>query len=152
MEKTANGQPANILLVEDNSGDARITMEVLDDCKVSTKVSLAKDGVEAMSFLRREGKFRAAPRPDLILLDLNLPRRDGREVLTDIKEDADLGRIPVIVLSTSASEQDIHWAYEHHCNSYITKPGDLDEFITVIRSIEDLWLSTVTLPTRQPGR
>jgi len=148
MKRTVNGQPINILLVEDSSGDARLTMEVLDECKTRSQVSLVEDGVEAMAFLRRTGRFGEAPRPDLILLDLNLPRRDGREVLADIKEDADLRRIPVVVLSTSGSEEDIRSAYEHHCNCYVTKPGDLDEFITAIRSVEKLWFRTAALAPR----
>ncbi|HWP29423.1 MAG TPA: response regulator [Chloroflexota bacterium] len=139
-------RPIEILLVEDNPGDVRLTIEALRDGKIRNNLHVARDGVEAMAFLRREGPYANAPRPDLILLDLNLPRKDGREVLAEIKADARLRTIPVIVLTTSAAEQDVVQSYNLHANCYITKPVDLDQFITVIRSIEAFWLMIVTLP------
>ncbi|EPX60231.1 Two-component system response regulator [Cystobacter fuscus DSM 2262] len=140
------GRPIEILLVEDNPGDVRLTIEALKEGKVSNRLSVARDGVEALAFLRREGAHANAPRPDLILLDLNLPRRDGREVLAEIKADARLRRIPVVVLTTSKAEEDILRTYDLHANCYINKPVDLDQFISVVRSIDDFWLSVVRLP------
>jgi CheY-like chemotaxis protein len=134
--------------VEDNPGDVRLTVEALKDAKVHNNLHVAKDGVEAMSFLRREGAHAGAPRPDLILLDLNLPRKDGREVLEEIKEDTSLRRIPVVVLTTSEAERDILKAYNLHANCYITKPVGLEQFITVIKTIEDFWLMIVKLPPK----
>jgi chemotaxis family two-component system response regulator Rcp1 len=139
-------RPVEILLVEDNPGDVRLTIEALRDAKVRNNLHVARDGVEAMAFLRREGPYANAPRPDLILLDLNLPRKDGREVLAEIKADARLRAIPVVVLTTSAAERDVVQSYNLHANCYITKPVDLDQFIAVIRSIEEFWLMVVTLP------
>jgi two-component system, chemotaxis family, response regulator Rcp1 len=141
-----NPRPIEILLVEDNPGDVRLTIEALRDAKVHNRVSVAKDGVEAMAFLRREGQYGDARRPDLILLDLNLPRKDGREVLAEIKADAGLKHIPVVILTTSRAEQDILKSYDLHANCYVTKPVDLDQFITVVRSIENFWLTVVALP------
>src|SRR5439155_118454 len=141
------GRPAEILLIEDNEGDIRLTQEVLKDGKVRNRLSVARDGEQAMAFLRRQGEFSDAVRPDLILLDLNLPRKDGREVLNEIKQDPQLRVIPVVVLTTSNSEQDVLTAYEHHTNCYICKPVDLEQFINVIRSIEGFWLQIVKLPT-----
>ncbi|KAF5413626.1 MAG: putative methanogenesis regulatory protein FilR2 [Candidatus Methanogaster sp.] len=138
--------PIEILLVEDNPGDVRLTQEVLRDGKVRNNMSVAKDGVEAVAFLRQTGEYAGAPRPDIILLDLNLPKKDGREVLADIKTDHDLKNIPVVVLTTSSAEQDIVRSYDLHANCYITKPVDLDQFIRVIRSIEDFWLTIAKLP------
>lgn len=135
-----------ILLVEDSPGDVRLTQEVLREAKVLNHLYVVQDGVEAMAFLRREGKFTTAPKPDLILLDLNLPKKDGREVLMDIKSDDTLRRIPVVVLTTSQAEEDIVKTYELHGNCYITKPVDLSQFIRVVKSIEDFWLSIVELP------
>jgi chemotaxis family two-component system response regulator Rcp1 len=146
MSHQSSGQPIEILLVEDNPGDVRLTQEAFKEGKVSNKLSVARDGVEALAFLRREGEYAGAPRPDVILLDLNLPRKDGREVLAEIKEDADLRRIPVVVLTTSQAEQDILKTYNLHANCYITKPVDLERFITVVKSIETFWLSVVKLP------
>jgi chemotaxis family two-component system response regulator Rcp1 len=143
---TSTGRPVEILLVEDNSGDVRLTVEALKEGKVRNNLHIARDGVEAMAFLRREGEHIEAVRPDLILLDLNLPRMDGREVLTAIKSDAMLRTIPVVVLTTSRAEQDVLRSYELQANCYITKPVDLDQFITVVKSIEDFWLTIVTLP------
>jgi chemotaxis family two-component system response regulator Rcp1 len=140
--------PIQILLVEDSPGDVRLTQEVLRSARIANRLHVAEDGEEAMRFLRREGDHADAPRPDLILLDLNLPRKDGREVLAELKGDAELHTIPVIVLTTSNAERDILRSYELSANSYITKPIDLDEFITVVRSIESFWLSIVRLPPR----
>ncbi len=142
----SNARPIEILLVEDNPGDVRLTMEALRDAKVHNRISVAKDGVEAMAILRREGQHVNAPRPDLILLDLNLPRKDGREVLAEIKADDRLKQIPVVILTTSHAEQDILKSYDLHANCYVTKPVDLDQFISVVRSIEDFWLTVVALP------
>jgi CheY-like chemotaxis protein len=143
------GSPIEILLVEDNPGDARLAVEALREAKVGNRLSVVQDGVEAVAFLRREGRYGQAPRPDLILLDLNLPKKDGREVLAEIKADAELKRIPVVVLTTSKAEQDILSMYELHANCYITKPVDLDQFMHVVRSIEEFWLTVVKLPTAQ---
>lgn len=146
---TAEGMnPIEILLVEDNPGDIRLTVEVLKDAKVCNRLSVATDGIEALQFLRREGKYQQAARPDLILLDLNLPRRDGRELLADIKDDPELRSIPVVVLTTSHAEQDILKSYELHANCYITKPVDLDQFARVVQSIEEFWFSIVKLPKK----
>jgi CheY-like chemotaxis protein len=141
-----NGRAIEILLVEDNLGDARLTQEALREARVSNRMSHVRDGVEAMAFLRREGAFIRAPRPDLILLDLNLPRKDGREVLAEIKGDDRLRRIPVVVLTVSQADEDILRAYNLNANCYIAKPVDLDQFIKVVRSIEDFWLTIVKLP------
>jgi chemotaxis family two-component system response regulator Rcp1 len=146
MHNAADGKPIEILLVEDNPGDVRLAVEALRDAKVANRLHIVEDGVEAMSFLRREGWYADVPRPDLILLDLNLPRKDGREVLAEIKQDADLKRIPVVILTSSAAEQDVVQAYNLYANCYITKPMDLDQFLKVVRSIEDFWLIVVTLP------
>jgi CheY-like chemotaxis protein len=149
MTSAEFGRPIEILLVEDNPGDVRLTIEALKEGKVRNNLSVAKDGVEALSFLRREGSFGGSARPDLILLDLNLPRKDGREVLAEIKDDPVLRRIPVVVLTTSKAEEDILRTYDLHANCYITKPVDLDQFISVVRSIDDFWLSVVRLPPKQ---
>jgi len=141
-----SGRPIEILLVEDNPGDVRLTIEGLNEGKVRNNLHVARDGVEALAFLRRQAQFADAVRPDLILLDLNLPRKDGREVLADIKSDADLKTIPVVVLTTSRAEQDVLHSYQLQANCYITKPVDLEQFITVVKSIEDFWLTVVTLP------
>jgi chemotaxis family two-component system response regulator Rcp1 len=144
--RLALGRPIEILLVEDNPGDVRLTMEGLTESKVHNNLHVARDGVEAMAFLRREGEHAAAVRPDLILLDLNLPRMDGREVLSAVKSDPKLKTIPVVVLTTSRAEQDVLRSYELQANCYITKPVDLGQFITVVKSIEDFWFTIVTLP------
>jgi chemotaxis family two-component system response regulator Rcp1 len=146
MHNAADGKPIEILLVEDNPGDVRLAVEALRDAKVANRLHIVEDGVEAMSFLRREGRYADVPQPNLILLDLNLPRRDGREVLAEIKQDADLKRIPVVILTSSAAEQDVVQAYNLYANCYIVKPIDLDQFLKVVRSIEDFWLIVVTLP------
>ncbi|MCC6967660.1 MAG: response regulator [Nitrospira sp.] len=139
-------KPIEILLVEDNPGDVRLTIEALKEAKVINHLTVVKDGVEALAFLRRQGSYTAAPHPHLIVLDLNLPRKDGREVLADIKADDNLKRIPVVVLTTSQDEQDVLKSYNLHANCYITKPVDLDQFVRVVRSIEDFWLGIVVLP------
>jgi CheY-like chemotaxis protein len=144
----AAGRPIEILLVEDNPGDVRLTIEGLNEGKVRNNLHVARDGVEALEFLRRENKYAAEVRPDLILLDLNLPRKDGREVLAEIKSDPKLHTIPVVVLTTSRAESDVLRSYELQANCYITKPVDLEQFITVVRSIEDFWLTIVTLPNQ----
>ncbi len=140
------GTPIEILLVEDSPADVRLTKEVLDEANVRNALHVVQDGVEAMAFLRREGVYPDAAAPDLILLDLNLPRKSGREVLAEIKQDPALMRIPVVVLTTSAAERDILEAYGLHANCYITKPFDLDQFIHIVKSIEDFWLTIVKLP------
>ncbi|HXF06479.1 MAG TPA: response regulator [Blastocatellia bacterium] len=139
-------RPVEILLVEDNPGDVRLAVEALKEGKVHNNLHVVGDGVEAMMFLRREGKYALSPRPDLILLDLNLPKKDGREVLAEIKADEKLRRIPVVVLTTSKAEQDILRTYDLHANCYITKPVDLEQFIAVVKSVEDFWLTIVKLP------
>jgi two-component system, chemotaxis family, response regulator Rcp1 len=146
MNLVAHGRPIEILLVEDNPGDVRLTRETLKDSTVRNTMSVAANGVEAMAFLRREGKYVDAARPDLILLDLNLPKKDGREVLAEIKADERLRRIPVVVLTTSSAEQDILRMYDLHANCYITKPVNLDQFGTVLRAIETFWFTIVKLP------
>lgn len=140
------GRPIEILLVEDNPGDVRLAVEALKDAKVANNLTTVADGEAALDFLRRQGKWEKAPRPDLVLLDLNLPRKSGREVLCDIKDDPKLRSIPVVILTTSQAEEDILKAYNCNANCYITKPVDLDQFIKVVRSIEDFWLTIVKLP------
>ena len=142
----SEGHPIEILLVEDSPSDARLTVEALSEAKLRNHLSAVEDGVQAMQFLRREAPYAGAPRPDLIMLDLNLPRKDGREVLAELKADPDLKSIPVVVLTTSKAEQDIVRAYDLHANCYITKPVDFDQFIGVVHSIESFWLCVVTLP------
>jgi len=137
-----------ILLVEDNPADVRLTSEAFKDSNVRHRMHAACDGVEALDFLRRVGEFADAPRPDIVLLDLNLPRKDGREVLAEIKGDADLRRIPVIVLTTSQAERDLVQSYDLHANCYLTKPIEFERFIAVIGHIRDFWLSAVSLPPR----
>jgi chemotaxis family two-component system response regulator Rcp1 len=144
--KKMRGQPIEILLVEDNPGDARLAMESLKDAKVNNNLYWVQDGVQAMVFLRRQGEYSEAPRPDVVLLDLNLPKKDGREVLAEIKTDEKLRRIPVVILTVSSDERDVLETYNLHANCYITKPIDLDQFIEVVKSIEDFWLTIVKLP------
>ena len=148
IEAARIGKPIEILLVEDNPGDARLVKETLKDVKILNNLGIAKDGQEALDFLHREGDYAEAPHPDLILLDLNLPKKDGREVLREIKADKNLKRIPVVVLTTSKAEEDILRSYDLQANCYITKPVDLDEFIKVIKSIESFWLTIVKLPPK----
>ncbi len=145
----ANGkdaEPIEVLLVEDSPGDVRLTQEAIKDAKVQMKLHVVEDGAEAMAFLAREGKYMNAPRPDLILLDLNLPKKDGREVLEEIKQSVTLKSIPVVILTTSSSEADILRSYTLHANCYITKPVSLDGFLTVVKSIDNFWFSVVKLP------
>jgi CheY-like chemotaxis protein len=142
-----NGRPVEILLVEDNEGDIGLVEEVFQEGRINNNLSVAEDGEEAMMFLRNEGQFAKATRPDLILLDLNLPGMDGREVLKEVKEDDDLKKIPVVVLTTSKAEEDILKSYDLHANSYITKPVDFNQFMNVIKSIESFWLEVVKLPS-----
>ena len=134
------GRPIEILLVEDSPSDTDLTLEALKDFKVRNHVSVVEDGVQALQFLRRQGPFAEAPRPDMIMLDLNLPRKDGREVLAEIKADEDLKTIPIVVLTTSRADQDILRAYQLNANCYITKPVDFNQFLEVVRSIESFWL------------
>jgi len=140
------GKPIEVLLVEDNPGDVRLMLEALKEGKVLNRVSVVEDGVEAMAFMRQEGKYADVPRPDLILLDLNLPLKDGRQVLAEIKSDADLKRIPVVILTVSQAEEDILKSYNLYANCYITKPVNLDDFISVVKAIENFWLTIVKLP------
>jgi CheY-like chemotaxis protein len=140
------GRPIHILLVEDNAGDVRLTREALKEGKVSNSLTVAPDGIEALAILRQEGRYAGEARPDIILLDLNLPKKDGREVLAEIKDNPALKRIPVVVLTTSKAEEDILRTYDLHANCYITKPVDFDKFVSVVKSIDDFWLSVVRLP------
>lgn len=146
MGSEAFGKPVEILLVEDNPGDIRLTQEAFKDGKMLNKLHVVEDGIEALAFLKREGEYTDVPRPELILLDLNLPGKDGRDVLAEIKADRDLKRIPVVILTTSRSEEDILRSYDLNANCYITKPVELDKFIEVVKSIEDFWLTIVKLP------
>lgn len=146
MATDSFGKSIEILLVEDNPGDARLAQEALRDSKIHNSLHWVSDGVEAMEFLRRQGKHAQAPRPDLILLDLNLPKKDGREVLAEIKADQGLMTIPVVILTVSEAEEDVLKTYHLHANCYITKPLDLEQFLKVVRSIEEFWLTIVRLP------
>jgi CheY-like chemotaxis protein len=148
MKSAIECGPIEILLVEDNPGDVRLTMEALKEGRFANIINVAVDGFEAMAFLRREGKYANAPKPDLILLDLNLPKKNGREVLAEIKMDSKLKRIPVVILTSSQAETDIVATYNLHANCYITKPVDFEQFIRVVRSIEDFWFAVVKLPPR----
>lgn len=143
-----NSRSIEMLLIEDNPGDARLTIEAMREAKLSNRMHVVEDGVEAMAFLRREGRYADAPRPDLILLDLNLPKKDGREVLADVKSDPDLRRIPVVVLTTSRAEEDVARAYDLHANCYVTKPVDLAQFMKIVSQIDEFWVKVVTLPGR----
>ena len=147
VDLTEMGRPVEILLVEDNPGDVRLTQEAMKEGKVCNNLSVVGDGVLALSYLRNEGQYADVSRPDIILLDLNLPKKSGREVLEEIKNDADLRRIPVVVLTTSSAEKDILASYDLHANCYITKPVDFDHFMTVFRTIETFWLRIVELPS-----
>jgi CheY-like chemotaxis protein len=143
-----NAQPIEILMIEDNPSDVRLTMEAFKDAKVRNRMHVAVDGEDAMVFLRREGRYSEAPKPDLILLDLNLPKKNGREVLAEIKADSELKRIPVVILTTSDDEKDIMTAYDLHVNAYVKKPVDLDQFIKIVEAVEDFWLTVVKLPPK----
>lgn len=151
MNILEQGRPIEILLVEDNPGDVRLTMEALREAKVSNRIHTVYDGIEALAFLNQEGGYVNVPFPDLILLDLNLPKKDGREVLTSIKAKDKFKRIPVVVLTTSKSEEDIVKSYDLQANCYVTKPVDLDQFLEVVKSIGDFWLTIVKLPTGGDG-
>lgn len=143
------GTPIQVLLVEDNPGDVRLTREAFKDAKVHLEMHVVNDGVEAIEFLNQRGGYENSPRPDLILLDLNLPRKDGRDVLAEVKADPSLKSIPVVILTTSASDVDIESSYLLHANCYITKPVDLEGFLTVVRSIDNFWFSVVKLPSAE---
>jgi two-component system, chemotaxis family, response regulator Rcp1 len=146
MAEAASASAIEILLVEDNPGDVRLMTETFREGKIRNRLSVVEDGVAALAFLRREGTYGSAPRPDLILLDLSLPRRSGQEVLAEIKQDPDLRRIPVVVITSSAAEKDVVEAYDNYVNCYLTKPVDLEQFMAVVRSVEEFWLSVVKLP------
>lgn len=149
-KETATGMgKISVLLVEDSPGDARLILEAFKESKIDTEVKIVEDGVEAIAFLKREGVYAHEARPDLILLDLNLPRKDGREVLAEIKNDDDFKQIPVLVLTTSNQTQDILTSYERHANSFITKPIDMDTFFETMKSLEDFWFHVVKLPPRE---
>lgn len=143
-----NARTVEILLVEDNPGDARLTIEAMREAKVRNRIIVVEDGVEAMEYLRHEGRHADAPRPDLILLDLNLPKKDGRAVLAEVKSDPALKRIPVVVLTTSSAEEDVIRAYDLHANAYVTKPVDLEQFMKIVALIDEFWISVVTLPPK----
>jgi two-component system, chemotaxis family, response regulator Rcp1 len=151
MKTSPNTEPIEILLVEDNLGDARLAAEALKENKVRNNLYHVVDGVEAMAFLQRRGDYATAPRPDLVLLDLNMPRKDGREVLAEIKEDPELRLMPIVVLTTSEAERDLVKTYDLHANAYIVKPIDLDRFIEVVQAIENFWFSIVKLPRLNDG-
>jgi CheY-like chemotaxis protein len=142
-------RPIDVLLVEDNPADVRLTREALKEAKVLNALHIVEDGMAALDFLRKQGQYASSPVPDLILLDLNLPKKDGREVLAEIKKDENLKQIPVVVLTTSRAEEDVVRSYNLHANAYVTKPVDLKQFLEVIRAIEKFWLAVVTLPTSQ---
>lgn len=151
MSDTISGRPIEILLVEDNPGDVRLTFEAFKEAKLGNHLHVAQDGQDALDFLRRRGKHADAPRPDLILLDLNLPKKDGREVLGEVKADPELRQIPVIVLTISRAEEDILKSYNLNANCYVSKPIELEQFLAVVRSIQNFWLTIVTLPS-EAGR
>ncbi|MGB7848091.1 MAG: response regulator [Candidatus Acidiferrum sp.] len=146
---SGHAQPIDILLVEDNPGDVRLTQEALRDGKLLNRMHAVSDGEQAMAYLRRQGSYTQAIRPDLILLDLNLPRKDGREVLAEIKQDRDLRKIPVVIVTSSEAEQDILKPYELHTNCYVAKPVDLQKFVAVVKSIEEFWVHIVKLPPKK---
>jgi two-component system response regulator len=146
MNNQMRAKPVQMLLVEDNPGDVRLTKETLKDAKLMVDLHVVGDGVEAMAFLRQEGKYASAPRPDLVLLDLNLPKKDGREVLSEIKQDLNLRRIPVVVLTISNGEEDVLKSYNLHANAYVNKPLNLEQFAKITKAIEDFWFTVVKLP------
>ncbi len=148
MSAVMKGEPVQILLVEDDPGDVELTKETLAESKLALNLDVVSDGVKALAFLRKEGRYKNKPRPDVILLDLNLPRKDGREVLKEVKNDADVKTIPVVVLTTSAADEDVLKSYGLGANCYITKPLGLDQFTKVVRSIEEFWFTIVKLPNR----
>jgi len=146
VDRPSNGDPIEILLVEDNPGDVRLTKEALKEGKVKSRLTVVGDGTEALAYLRKEKKYKNSRRPDLVLLDLNLPKLNGREVLTKIKRDPSLKTIPVVILTTSDADQDINDSYVRYANCYITKPSDLQQFVKIVKAIEDFWFSIVRLP------
>ena len=146
LDTTDVCRPIDILLVEDNPGDVRLTIEAFKEGKVRNKLHVVEDGMEAMAFLKKEGKYSDVPRPDLILLDLNMPKKSGREVLAEVKSDENLKKIPIVILTTSKAEEDVLRSYDMHANCYITKPVDLDQFVRVIKTIKEFWFSIVRLP------
>jgi len=146
MNNQMRAKPVQMLLVEDNPGDVRLTKETLKNAKLMVDLHVVGDGVEAMAFLRQEGKYASAPRPDLVLLDLNLPKKDGREVLSEIKQDPNLRRIPVVVLTISNGEEDVLKSYNLHANAYVNKPLNLEQFAKITKAIEDFWFTVVKLP------
>ncbi len=148
MNSSRGGRPIQILMAEDNPDDIELTIEALKDARVGNFLSVVKDGEEAIAYLRCQGKYKQAIRPDLILLDLNMPKKNGRDVLREIKNDPHLKRIPVVILTTSQAEEDIRHTYDLHANCYITKPVDFNQFLKVVRCIEDFWLTVVKLPPR----
>ncbi|MGB9939097.1 response regulator [Methanosarcina sp.] len=148
MRTKIASRPIEILLVEDSKGDIGLIEEVFEEARIRNNLHIAEDGEEAILFLNKKGRFLDAPRPDIILLDLNLPRKDGREVLQEVKGDPNLRNIPIVVLTTSKAEEDILRSYDLHANAYITKPADFDQFVKVIKSIEDFWLQVVKLPSK----
>ena len=149
VAKPVQSQPANILLVEDNPGDVRLVQEALRESKLISQLHAVSDGKDALAFLRKQGNYAHMARPDLILLDLNLPGKDGREVLSEIKADPDLLRIPVVILTSSKAEEDITNSYEHHANCYVTKPLELERFIEAVKGIQNFWINVVTLPANE---
>jgi CheY-like chemotaxis protein len=149
MNSTSGGRPIQILLAEDNPDDIELTVEALKDSRVRNRLIVVKDGEEAISYLQGKGKYQHALRPDLILLDLNMPKKNGRDVLREIKNDPRLKRIPVVILTTSQAEEDIAHTYDLHANCYITKPVDFNQFLKVVKSIEDFWLTVVKLPPQE---
>ncbi|MEI8202714.1 MAG: response regulator [Bacteroidota bacterium] len=149
MTNHKNLKPIEILMVDDNRGDIRLAMEAIKDAKVTNNIHVVYDGIEAMAFLRKEGIYAEMPRPDIILLDLNMPRKDGREVLEEIKTDPELKRIPVVILTVSQAEEDIIKSYDLHANCYISKPVDLDQFVKIVKSLENFWFTIVKLPPNE---
>jgi chemotaxis family two-component system response regulator Rcp1 len=148
MSEAPRATPIDILLVEDNPGDVRLITETFQEGKISNRLSVVEDGVEALAFLRRQSPYDAAPRPDIILLDLSLPRKSGQELLAEIKQDPELKRTPVVVITSSEAEKDILEAYNNHVNCYLTKPLVLEQFMAVVRSVEEFWLAVVKLPPK----
>ncbi|MCU1401628.1 MAG: response regulator [Acidimicrobiales bacterium] len=148
MSESSPSQPIEILLVEDDPGDVLMTQEAFHDYKIANRLSVVTNGEDAIAYLRKQGRFADAPTPDLVLLDLNLPRRDGREVLHDIKGDPELRRIPIVILTTSEAEEDVIAAYDLHANAYVRKPVDFDQFVIAVRAIDDFFITVVRLPSR----
>jgi CheY-like chemotaxis protein len=152
MPDTRSSQPIEVLLVEDDPGDVLMTQEAFADYKIANNLTVVTNGEDAIAYMRKLGQFASAPTPDLVLLDLNLPRRNGREVLRDIKEDPELRRIPIVVLTTSEAEEDVLAAYDLHANAYVRKPVDFEQFVAAVRAIDDFFITVVRLPPRRPRR